>query len=671
MAEQMDSKARNVAFLKQMEVQRLRRPSHYTLDLRGKVAGECQAYSIGGVTHYLDDRGYLLVKQLMARFNGQYTTGVYEAVLKAIKTFPRKDEGPTIKVKQTILERDGSQVQLIALDQQFRRKESRITFSTPVEIRLSEMLYNGITLDISAIAIRVNLKRLYTLEKDDVVTVTFTELAPVSELQLLSKLKYKVLKVQHDNRRSQLILQLEEDNESLNAWWHAWVEKQQAPSKFDVDHQLLNVVSHVYQRLYNQNMNKGLIWLGQDNSEPSIEEIHLNSFSEQTIQSLLDEKDSLNSQLLPLNQLLEDNSPNYLLLIYSQNGQTTAMNAACDNSQQIQSILTRFNQVNGHLFLLQTHSQSVDLADFEQQISKIKEVDEHYAEQLARQLTRLQTLLTITDISLPCRSLNLEQPTLLANESLEQQPAIDIPRPLTLDYHIERKSQRFLIKTAISLDLARQRFELKTDDVSETGLSFTVPGRLHIAEGSLVRIHFTRWQAQTKKAKLDAVPFIIRRVQYWEGQTTFGLERNLSACGEKVNHFFASAIEENRSQLAIDRQDILSSNKAKIFSQQLLTCLNATPFFIAITPSKKRILQSVTTTQSNQAAYDDKLWQTLQIKTQAMYEYLKSAITEGLNTADFGLYSYLDSKGNWIISTEHDFKSLTQKTLFLNRALLA
>ena len=82
MAESVDPKIKNRAFLDYLERQRLNKPSSLTIDLRNKVAGECQPYLFGGVTHYLDDRGYLLAKRLLERFDGRYTIGVYELLFK-------------------------------------------------------------------------------------------------------------------------------------------------------------------------------------------------------------------------------------------------------------------------------------------------------------------------------------------------------------------------------------------------------------------------------------------------------------------------------------------------------------------------------------------------------------------------------------------------------------
>lgn len=47
-----NSTSKNQQFLQQFEQQRLNKPCNRIIDLRGKVAGECQAYTFGGKTHY-------------------------------------------------------------------------------------------------------------------------------------------------------------------------------------------------------------------------------------------------------------------------------------------------------------------------------------------------------------------------------------------------------------------------------------------------------------------------------------------------------------------------------------------------------------------------------------------------------------------------------------------
>lgn len=195
MAEQSDRLAKNKAFLQQQERLRMSKPSCLAIDLRHKVIGECQAYQFGGVTHYLDDRGYLLAKRLMERFDGRYTIGVYELVLKAIKTLAQTDSTlPPIKTAQSVLNLEDEHIQLLHLDKLFQREALRILYTTQLEIHLNDIMYHATTIDISSTATRIVLKRAYTLSKEDIVLISYTELAPASDPELLVKIPMKLSK---------------------------------------------------------------------------------------------------------------------------------------------------------------------------------------------------------------------------------------------------------------------------------------------------------------------------------------------------------------------------------------------------------------------------------------------------------------------------------------------
>src|SRR6056297_3348501 len=124
MAEFSDRKQQNQAFLQELERQRLNKSCLRIIDLRGKVAGECQAYQFGNRTHYLDDRAYLLAKQLMARFDGRYTVGVYETLLRALKQLDSQDKNSS---------QNNNALPVINLDQPLHRAETRTVFSTAVQ----------------------------------------------------------------------------------------------------------------------------------------------------------------------------------------------------------------------------------------------------------------------------------------------------------------------------------------------------------------------------------------------------------------------------------------------------------------------------------------------------------------------------------------------------------
>ena len=673
MADALDSRSKNIAFLKQLEEQRLKKTCKLVIDLRGKVAGECQAYSFGGLTHFLDDRAYILAKQLLVRFNGQYTVGVYEALIKAIKVLNQNTTiTPQQATKQAVLNQDREHVQLIALDQQFKRKQSRIVHTTAVEIRLDDMRYNGVTLDIAPGAIRMSTRRVYTLEQNDVVSVTFPDISLPDEPSLPDDIPYKIVKITHDDRRSQIILVLDGTAKpEIEQWWATWVEQQHSFAHIDVEHQLLNLISDFYLRIASQNTQKPLLWLSHLNDQNPIKVINQSKSAEKVFSPLYKRSGHIDFSLLPLSQAINSDERQYLALIYADENISQSQFIAYDDKDNIRQALHIIDQHPTRLFLVETQQQEIDIDYFK---TDFEGLPENSSTEIFRQkLAAISNLVTISDITESCQQLNGKvDKQVEIQATVNTDPVLgDLPKPSILSQSITRKSPRFLIKTDVLVHLVDQRFTIRSNNISETGMSVTLPGNIDVKVGTPIRVNFVRWQNQTKKFKLDAVPFLIRNRQYWQGETSLGLERNIFSCGEKVNTFFSNAIEQNKEQLAIDNNDQLINLSSKILGFQLPSSLSSIPFFLAKAQSSTYLVQAVATTQKNNASEDEALWQMLNQQAKAMSEILNNAPDDAFSSANFALYCYLDSTNNWIIHNSHDFTSPLQKSLFINRALLA
>ncbi len=189
------SKVQNQTFLAQLERQRLQKPCLRIIDLRGKVSGECQPYQFGGITHYLDDRSYLILKQLVERVGGNYTVGVYEALLQAVRHFQQQTQ------QQQATPTEDSGVLLIRLDQPIRRHAQRVLLTLPVTIQNAELSYHAMTLDVSIDAIRVSMKQVSTLEKNDTVSVSF-EHFPDGKNAEPTQIEFDITRLDHDEQRT-------------------------------------------------------------------------------------------------------------------------------------------------------------------------------------------------------------------------------------------------------------------------------------------------------------------------------------------------------------------------------------------------------------------------------------------------------------------------------------
>jgi hypothetical protein len=73
-------------FMRRMEESRLTRPCFQTIDMRGRVAGECRRYAFNDRVHYLDDISFQMFEQGLRDYNGVYTVGTFEAIMGGAHT---------------------------------------------------------------------------------------------------------------------------------------------------------------------------------------------------------------------------------------------------------------------------------------------------------------------------------------------------------------------------------------------------------------------------------------------------------------------------------------------------------------------------------------------------------------------------------------------------------
>ena len=215
-----NSQQQNQAFLQQLERQRLAKPCRRLIDLRGKVAGECQAYQIGQQTHYLDDRSYLLLKTLLQRSNNQFTVGVFEAWQKACQLLLQQDNVPVAASQKPILYRDSRQFQWLDFDQRIEHREPRLNFTTPALIDAQELRYHASTINISASAMRLSMRRAQHLQTGQQVFISLPDLQTEAPADLLTEMPYVVQSLAHSERQTIAVVQRQSvNNLSLSQWF--------------------------------------------------------------------------------------------------------------------------------------------------------------------------------------------------------------------------------------------------------------------------------------------------------------------------------------------------------------------------------------------------------------------------------------------------------------------
>lgn len=656
MAELPSRKQQNQAFLQELEKHRLNKPCLRIIDLRGKVAGECQAYEFGERVHYLDDRAYLLVKQLLARFGGRYTVGVYEALFKALKQLNEPAPAP--------VERNAGP-NFVQLDQPLQRSETRTVISTAVQIRLDDMLYHGHTVDLSPHAIRVSCKRTFTLEPGDEVSVEFTELAEQSGLNGLRHVNFHILKIDHDDSHTSLVLQREPAHlDDVTLWLNEWLGHYASARQLDVDNELFNLQAEFYQRIWLGRLASPLLWLDAAADVTHILKLHLTAAAH---------------RVLTASQLSESDWLARLPLAASMNQQTDML-CACDRQHSFCASIAQQNAVqslinwhlataNSQLLLLQPAPVAFDADTLKHCMDTIE--TETGGTDAARQLAQVNSLITVYDLSLafahtlPTATVTAAQLSALQTPSPVQP---QLPEPTTLRPCIQRDKARFYIRTPVTVSAGELQWQLETQDVSADGLAIQLPADAPVMLNQRLHIDFSRWQTLTSKVKLDAIPYQIKNIRQWQGHKQLGLARIKNNCPESLNRFFDRVIAQNQQSLRHNHQDKITAAEAQLFSAALLPTLRSVPVFLGLDNAGGRQIQLIGKTAVNETDSEHDFWLALEQQTLRWTELLKQAAHHDSDSLTTTLYAYKSGQ-SWTLALEQDFSQAREKALFIRRGL--
>lgn len=675
MAQDDKISSKNEAFLKQLEAQRLNKTCNRIIDLRGKVAGECQAYTLGDRIHYLDDRAYLLAKQLLNRFNGRYTTGVYESLLKALKMLEQQ-ESVSINTKKDLLNQDPLQPQHIPFDQLLERKEPRIIYASPIDIIISDVLYHGSTVDITSSSIRISLRRAHVIEQGDNVSIHFSGLNKEYSTSLLTKVNYQVVKIEHDLKTTHAILvRQRNDNTNVTRWFDEWIQKNDNLDKVDLDDAIFNIASCYYLRLFTQSLNSHLLWLSNPSDPQPIKAFHLMPNGEQLLKYLYNGNNEPDLSLLPINQIMGNNDA-YLVIIFSVNNSLKSIAVPRSQPELVAKGLNlHLNQQHSQLLLLQPAKQKISSSLYVEEIAFIADKNKDYANELSSRLTSITQTVTISDISNVC--LNINSNITFNEQELSQYSIVNtvqskLPTPTQFKQYTQRDNQRFFVNTPVIAHVGKDSFKVSTLDLSIDGLSLYVPENINIPQDSRITVDFTRWQSQTNKHDLTGVAFLVKNTTALKtGQTRLSLQRLSHISPVNINQFFKSVIERNQDKLALNDRDIIINKETSIFRKCLPATIASIPLFFGLDTDKKRILQAIATTQFNDANNHYSLWGALAKIVVPLSEIIKDKSNNNHQNVNFGLYCYQDKSknNNWVINTDFDFSYALGKELFISRAL--
>ena len=343
-------------FLQRMEESRLTRPCFQTIDMRGRVAGECHRYAFNDRVHYLDDTSFQLFEQGLRQHHGIYTVGTFEAImagadkLRARQIIPeemeRQAEAPQRRLAHdpaAALERadgnhqlaagetDAPQVRadnpdLLPLGYFRRRRHPRLEYVCAVVVERGNVRANGTSCDISACGARITIKGSTAFKRDQEVLLSYPGLANEAGNINVKHIAYRIVGAAEANGETELRLHRSDIAKpaGFSEFLESFVERYQRKYKMDADDEYQSLLSWYYERVYAKSATQVPFYVERnDASGLRVQAVAMSEGNSQLARFFCSDADNYNFTpiCLPhrLQQLLHERS--FIMAMYRQRGE--------------------------------------------------------------------------------------------------------------------------------------------------------------------------------------------------------------------------------------------------------------------------------------------------------------------------------------------------------------
>jgi hypothetical protein len=183
--------------LVKMELNRIMAPCSKSIDLRGRVQGECREYQLDGFTHWLDDVAINSYHRKIKQFGG-YTEGVWEALVNTHNNFRVMQQKEKQNQKGQHTDPDSPfLVEGIKLGYTLKRQEKRLKMTTQVEVTLQTgQSIHAASVDLSSSGAKLKVPTAFNYSLGGTLKAQFVQLAKHTQLAELAKpIEYRIIGV--------------------------------------------------------------------------------------------------------------------------------------------------------------------------------------------------------------------------------------------------------------------------------------------------------------------------------------------------------------------------------------------------------------------------------------------------------------------------------------------
>jgi hypothetical protein len=551
--------------LVKIELNRLMTPCTKSIDLRGRVNGECREYVFDGISHWLDDVAFNDYHKNIKKF-GRYTEGMWEALVNTRNNF-RVMSKQAAEEQPNPLANSSSQflAEPIQLGYDLKRHEKRLKVQSQVEIhRSKDQILHGLSIDLSRSGAKFKVPSAFNYNLGEIIEVTFTELASKSQLVGIEKpLTYRVLAVDdcYENEairylRATLLTETKLIDQIIDETLNS-AEKR---SRHDNQDKIIRARTRGYEHIaLKHTSNLPLFFEGNElklamltpNNQKLWQYWH-DERNQQVLGSLFN-KTRMTSLIAPgvkgtTNVLYSFTHEHESKTFFYSMLRPEATREQRQLFWHLGAKRTSWRVCRISIFELSEHEKN-ELASFSSELAKT-----------SQSLTHVGILQEIADERSGQDYLLTEKPRLPSNAlDIFRHPRriIGNPKGIYFDAQSRRKEPRYRFKTPLVLSAENDKVAGYSVDISKRGLGIRLDKPTTLSAGQEVHINFRELQLYDKTLPLSAVPYRVIRVSTDGHCVQLVIDETSKTL--RVIAFFNKIILHNQNKL-IPQKDVLPSH---------------------------------------------------------------------------------------------------------------
>ncbi|KIE20423.1 pilus assembly protein PilZ [Vibrio sinaloensis] len=576
----------SVKILVKMELNRVMAPCTKSIDLRGRVNGECREYELDGLKHWLDDVAFNAYHKNTRKFGG-YTEGVWEALCNTHNNFRvMKQRGQSLKGGNTA-ESSPFEVEPINLGYDLKRRENRLRICSQIEIKLAnKQIVHAVTVDLSPSGAKFKVPSAFGYKLGEIVNVRFVELEKNTDIEgIHDAIPYRIVGVdesyENDAVKFLRLLKLDDTN-TLSIVIEQYLKSDAQKARHDNQDKIIRARSRGFEHTYlKHTCNLPVFFSGDElklvlmtENNHSIWQYWQDERNQQTLSSLFNSQRMAN---LTTPGMKGSNNVLYSFT-HDHKGQQLFF------SMMMPEASREVRQLFWHIGAKKESWKAFRLSVFELSEEERQELSAHSTELGLEPncLTHCGMLQEISDHRSRQDYLLTDKPRLPSSElnpfRHARNPSYN-PICLYFDAKSRRKEPRYQFKSPVELTSENgEKLQGTTLDLSKHGASIQLAEPSRMKAGELCNINFKELQLYDKKLPLDAVPYKVIRISPGGKQLQLAIIEESQTM--RVIAFFGKLISHNQEKLIAKKELLPSNNLLEGLHDILLDKAVSAPVFV-------------------------------------------------------------------------------------------